>query len=120
MFRKTILCALIATCFASGVECLSASQRSIVGRWAEVPSACRSPGSGATVIGPLSLTSDEISCSFTSVSRNGPTVVWRGGCDEGSGARPMRVTATETSNRLIISFKPGGTWSPLQRCGATR
>ncbi len=91
--------------------------RSIVGTWAESAEACRSPDFGAVKIGPKSLSSDELSCKFQSVERNGSIVTWTGVCDEGRGDKPMRVSAADTPRGLVVSFKPGGTWAPLKKCG---
>jgi hypothetical protein len=93
-----------------------ASPRSIVGDWAENREGCASPMAGMVRIGAKSITSDEMSCTFSSVTRSGSTIQWAGTCNEGQGNRPARVTATETSGRLTISFGPGKSWQPLIRC----
>jgi hypothetical protein len=89
---------------------------SIVGDWAENRDACASAVAGRIRIGPKSLASDEISCTFASVARAGSTVTWRGSCNEGRGPSPATVLATESGGRLTIKFPSGNAWGPLMRC----
>jgi hypothetical protein len=90
--------------------------QSIVGDWAETHDGCASPMAGLVRIGPKSLTTDEMSCSFTEVSRTGPIVTWKGSCNEGGQKKSMSVTATENGGRLTIRFKNGKAWAPLMSC----
>ena len=94
----------------------SAEGRSIVGDWAESRDGCASPMAGLVRVGSKSLTTDEMSCTFRDVARSGATVTWTGSCDEGRGAKPAKVTATESAGRLTIRFANGNAWSPLMRC----
>jgi hypothetical protein len=100
------------------VEQVNAPQggRSIVGDWAETRDGCASPMAGLVRIGPKSLTTDEMSCTFRYVSRAGSIVTWTGSCNEGGWARPMTVTAAESGGRLTIRFASGNAWAPLMRC----
>lgn len=94
--------------------------RSIVGDWAETREGCASPMAGLTRIKAMSLATDELTCTFTSVSRSGATVTWGGSCEDGTGPRagkPQKstVTATETGGRLTIRINRNA-WAPLLRC----
>lgn len=53
---------------------------SIVGHWRVSDGLC-TPADGTVAIGPLSLTQDEVSCSFASVKRSGSVVTWTGRCE---------------------------------------
>jgi hypothetical protein len=92
--------------------------RSIVGDWAETREGCASPMAGLVRVGPKSLTTDEMSCSFRDVSRSGPTVTFTGSCNEGGRSRATTVTATESGGRLTVRFANGNQWAPLMRCPA--
>ena len=89
---------------------------SIVGDWSESPAACSSPTDGMVRIGPMSLTTDEMSCTFRSVTRSGATVSWFGACNEGGKTKAANVSATERGGRLTITFDGGSPWASLTRC----
>lgn len=68
--------------------------KSIVGRWGSDGEAC---GFAATNIGRMEISSPELRCHFTSVSRSGETVTWRGSCDRAFGSRVADATVTARS-----------------------
>lgn len=95
---------------------LAQNPRSIVGTWRFPDGGCTFE-QGALRIGPMSLDSEDVHCKFTSVSRDGNTVTWKGGCDDAEGGKKQTVIATETSRGLTIRYHPGGnTLENLQRC----
>lgn len=95
---------------------LAQNPRSIVGTWRFANGSC-AVGQGALRIGPMSLDGEDVHCKFTSVSREGNTVTWKGGCDDAEGGSRQTVIATETSRGLTIRYHPGGnTLENLQRC----
>jgi hypothetical protein len=94
----------------------TSGQKSIVGDWAENRDGCASPMAGLVRIGPKSLTTDELSCTFSSVSRSGSTVTWTGSCREGGRSKPVTINATENSGRVTVRFLNGSSWAPLMRC----
>jgi hypothetical protein len=90
--------------------------RSIVGDWTTAGQPC-TPTAGAIRIGPMELAADELVCSFSSVRREGPSVIWQGAC-RGTDDQNQRgtVRATEANNRLTITFPNGSRAANLIRC----
>jgi hypothetical protein len=92
--------------------------RSIVGDWTTAGQAC-TPLAGAISIKPMSLSADEMSCTFTSVRREGATVIWRGACENSADERSSgTLRATEANGRLTIVFPNGVLATNLVRCRA--
>jgi hypothetical protein len=90
--------------------------RSIVGDWTTAGQPC-TPTAGAIRIGPMAMAADELACSFSSVRREGQTVIWQGVCT-GSDDQKQRgsVRATEVNGRLAIVFPNGKREGNLVRC----
>ena len=88
---------------------------SIVGTWAPDPNAC-TPVGGIVAIGPMSLTGDDLACTFAVVSRVADVVIWHGRCSAGdappSRARVMAILQAGTLT-ITINGQPGET---LRRC----
>lgn len=90
------------------------STETIVGTWAPDPTRC-TPVAGLVSIGPKSLTTDELSCRFTDVSRDADVVTWHGTCSDGTTRTPSTVVAALHGD-LTTSVNRVG-WSPnLRRC----
>jgi hypothetical protein len=70
----------------------SYAAKSIVGRWGSDGEAC---SYAPTTIFPMSIDSPELRCRFSSVSRSGETVTWKGSCGRvfGKGVPDATVTA---------------------------
>lgn len=81
----------IITLMLAAISTPALAAKSIVGKWGSDGEACAfSP----TVIGPRSIDSPELRCRFSSVSRTGETVTWRGSCDRAFGGRVPEATVT--------------------------
>lgn len=97
-------------CLASAA---AAKPASIVGDWRFAEESCAS----AIRIGAMSLSSEDVSCRFSSVRREGSRVTWKGICDDAEGSSAQTVTATEADGRLTIRYIPGGNGlADLIRC----
>jgi hypothetical protein len=104
--------ALALLCLAT-LPALADELRSIVGNWRFAQESCALP----IRIGPKSLTSEDVSCRFTSVVRNGRTVTWTGVCEDAEGSANETVVATERNGRLTIRYLKGGNvLADLVRC----
>ncbi len=91
----------------------AAKPASIVGKWRFAQETCDQ----AIRIGPLSLDSEDVACRFTSVTRKGRQVTWKGNCDDAEGGSSETVIATESDGRLTIRYVNGGNVLPgLVRC----
>jgi hypothetical protein len=105
---------------AAGIACLAgpalAEGRTIVGRWAPDPKNCV-PSAGAIVVGPLSLTADDMACEFGSVVRQGDQVTWRGKCGFGDSSTPATVVATLNGPTLSVRVNRQAA-DIYRRCGA--
>jgi hypothetical protein len=90
--------------------------RSIVGDWTTAGQPC-TPTAGAIRIGQMDMAADEMVCRFSSVRREGPTVIWQGVCT-GTDDQNQRgsVRATEANGRLTIVFPNGKREGNLVRC----
>ena len=64
------------------------------------------------VIGPLDIVGDEFRCDFTSVSRAGDVVTWRGACGFPTPFKPATVIARLTGEILRININ-GETTTPI-------
>ena len=74
------------------------------------------PVGGMVSIGPLSLTSDELACTFSIVSRAGDVVTWHGRCSNGEAdPKPATVTAALRGGALAIRIN-GVSTDKLRRC----
>ncbi len=91
-----------------------ADGRTIVGEWAQSPGDCGTQF--AYRIGPRSIVTDEMSCTFGSVSRNGGTVRFTGLCEPDARDGAETVVATRSGERLRLSFLRGGGGGDLVRC----
>lgn len=112
-------------CFATATLALfvsfapaQAGGRTIVGEWAPDPRQCW-PSQGAIAIGPLSVVGDDFRCDFTSVSRLGDVVTWRGACGFPDPARPAIVVASLRGDTLALRIN-GGENGPYRRCRGSR
>lgn len=95
---------------------LAQQPRSIVGFWRWPEAGCNRHD-GAIRIMPMEMVSEDVTCKFASVKREGSTVIWQGSCDSAEGGSKQTVTATEANNRLTITFRPGGNkLEGLMRC----
>ena len=100
----------------TGVPAVSQAAQTIVGTWAPGPEC--TPAGGLISIGPLSLTSDEMVCTFRDVARAGDIVTWHGGCSEGTTRAPTTVVAALRNGRLTVTTN-GRVNGPLRRCRPT-
>ena len=92
-----------------------AGQPSIVGRWGTPGDGCS--GNLSIFIQPLSLSSEDVTCTFTSVKRAGNTVTWHGTCDDAEGSAEQTVIATLNGKVLSFRYEPGGNVvTGLRRC----
>lgn len=108
---------LLHVAVASAIPCSGhslAAGRTIVGTWAPDPSAC-TPANGMVSIGPLSLTADEMACTFGDVSRLGDEVTWHGRCSTGGSSAPTTVVATLRRGSLTVTMN-GVRSGPYERC----
>jgi hypothetical protein len=103
-----------AACMTSLSGGALASGRTIAGTWAPDPNEC-TPANGMVVIGPLDIVGDEFRCDFTSVSRAGDVVTWRGTCGFPTPFKPATVIARLTGETLRININ-GGENDPYWRC----
>ena len=95
---------------------LAQTAPSIVGTWHSPGNGCKR-ADGALTIKPMAMEGEDVTCKFSSVSRTGNTVTWKGVCDDAEGSARQTVTATETAKGLTIRYSPGGnTINNLQRC----
>ena len=79
--------------------------RTIVGTWDFEGQNCLAP----IRIGPKSLVSDDVNCTFATVSRKGDVVTWKGVCDSAEGSSAQTVIASlSQSGSLTIRYVPGG------------
>jgi hypothetical protein len=110
MVKRALITALSILAFSLP----AAAAQSIVGAWDFPASNCSSP----IRLGPMSMKSEDVTCRFTSVTRKGNTVTWKGVCDDAEGSAPQTVTAKLGSNgRLTIRYAPGGNvLAGLMRC----
>ena len=114
---RPIQLALAALVFASPV---AAQERTIVGVWKFPGQGC-ARADGALTIAALGLSSEDVTCRFTNVSRQGPTVSWTGFCDSAAVTGAETVVATERNNELTIRYLRGGNvLVSLTRCPAGR
>jgi hypothetical protein len=99
------------------VGSVEAKPRSIVGLWSAPAGGC-TRADGPTIIKPLSLQNEDVTCKFWSVKRVGRDVVWKGICDDEEGASEQTVTASEQKGVLSLSYSPGGNVvKDMVRCG---
>ncbi len=116
--RSLVLILLAATAvalLASAVR--SQERRSIVGTWSTAAGQCVRPLS-LIAIGPKSLSGEDFSCDFTSVSRRGDVVTFKGACRYGADD-PVRetVVARLVGERLYYRFSGfKGENGPFRRC----
>ena len=108
------LAALVVASPALGQE------RTIVGVWKFPGQGC-ARSDGALTIAALGLSSEDVTCRFTSVSRQGATVTWTGFCDSVAGTGAETVVATERNDQLAVRYVRGGNvLEGLTRCPAGR
>jgi hypothetical protein len=87
----------------------------IVGTWAPDTASCTSGQDAIVIIKPLSI-SGAITCNFTSVSRSGNVVAWKGSCMSPEGdERPGGMKATLSGKELTLEGSGLGA-GPLLRC----
>jgi hypothetical protein len=99
------------------VASAQAQHRTIVGAWGETRAVCEGPPMlGKLFIGPMRLVEDELSCHFSEVRRDGPTVTWRGVCEGGGENFRTVMRATETAGRLTITSNGRVMREGLRRC----
>jgi hypothetical protein len=84
-----------------------AKPRSIVGVWSAPGGSCK-PSDGLTTIMPMGLKNEDITCTFKTVKRIGPKVVWQGVCEDDEGSSNQAVTAIERNGKLSLGYAPGG------------
>jgi len=109
LLSATALAAAVCATLSNGAAL--AGGRTIVGTWAPDPSEC-TPANGMIVIGPLDIVGDEFRCDFTSVSRAGDVVTWRGACGFPTPPKPTTVVARLSGETLHVSIN-GGDNGPL-------
>ena len=100
-----------------GIVQSAQAAQTIVGTWAPDPTAC-TPAAGMISIGPLSLTADEMVCTFRDVARSGDVVTWHGRCSDGTTRTPTTVVAALRDGNLTVSmnnYRNG----PYRRCRPT-
>jgi hypothetical protein len=88
--------------------------QSIVGSWDFPENKCSSP----IIISAMAMKSEDVDCKFSTVTRSGNTVTWKGICDGAEGASNETVIAKlNAKGRLNIRYVPGGNVLPgLRRC----
>lgn len=116
MHLRSVLAAA-AICLALPAPGVAAG-RTIVGEWAQSASDCGTQF--AYRIGPRSIVTDEMSCSFASVSRRGETVRFDGRCEPDSRGGAETVVATRSGDALRLAFRRAGGGTDLVRCPAAR
>ena len=99
---KFPIACMLTVLLASGA--MAAKPKSIVGKWRFAQETCDM----AITIGPMSMTSEDVNCRFTSVRRDGNRVTWQGACDDAEGGSNETVVATEQDGRLTIKYMKGG------------
>lgn len=111
--RRSLVTALALTALVGSAT----ARETIVGRWGESRDVC---GSGAAIdIGPMKLSSEEMVCEFTDVSRVEDVVTWKGRCFvQGEAPRKETVVATlHADKRLTVVFRGSGAEiGGLSRC----
>lgn len=116
--RSLVLILMAATGIALLATAVrSEERRSIVGKWSTAAGQCVRPLS-LIVIGPKSLSGEDFSCDFASVSRRGDVVTFRGECSYGADD-PVKetVVARLAGERLYYRFSGyKGENGPFRRC----
>lgn len=95
----------------------AAAAETIVGRWGESREVCS--GAMAVDVKPMGLSSEEMSCEFTDVSRVGDVVTWKGRCFvREEPPRKETVVATLHPDRSLTIFfhGSGANIQDLRRC----
>jgi len=115
-FRAVFLCAaLLAALAGAGWIIPAFAAESVVGTWA-TPGRCGRPLS-TVIVYPMGFSGEDFSCDFTTVSRAGNTVRWRGACSF-DAADPEKTAVTVRLAKGMLSYRMNkdGWNGPLQRC----
>ncbi len=116
--RSLVLILMAATAVALLATAVrSQERRSIVGKWSTAAGQCVRPLS-LIDIGPRSLSGEDFSCDFSSVSRKGDVVTFRGECRYGAdGPVKETVVARLAGERLYYRFSGYKSENgPFRRC----
>jgi hypothetical protein len=94
---------------------LAIAAPSVVGTWAPSAATCDAPP--AITIGPKSLTGEDFTCRFDTVSRRGSLVTWKGSCSAGDEDKPRTVFAKLSGKKLLYRYQGDSGWNgPYVRC----